>query len=66
MLLERKGVDAVTVANHLRLLVTSNASWTVPASQDERRFFVLDVTNDKQQNRELRIFYHAARLPPTT
>jgi hypothetical protein len=52
MLLERKGVDAVTVANHLRLLVTSNASWTVPASQDERRFFVLDVTNDKQQNRE--------------
>lgn len=52
MLLERKGVDAVTVANNLHLLVTSNARWTVPASPDERRFFVLDVTNDKKQDQE--------------
>ena len=50
MMLERKGVDAVTVANHVRLLVTSNADWVVPATQDERRFFVLDVSNEHKKD----------------
>src|SRR5450759_3363754 len=46
IMLERKGIDAVPVANHIRLIVTSNADWVVPATQDERRFFVLSLTDE--------------------
>ena len=48
---ERKGVDAIEVANHLRLLVTSNATWVVPAGLDERRFAVLDVGEERAQDK---------------
>lgn len=42
-MIERKGVDPVPVANLVRLLVTSNSDWVVPAGLEERRFAVLDV-----------------------
>ncbi len=48
--IERKGVDAFPVANHLRLLITSNATWAVPAGLEERRFAVLDVADAKLQD----------------
>ena len=50
MNLEYKGVDPLPVENHLHLMMISNSDWVVPASADERRFFVLDVANTKQKN----------------
>ncbi|MBF0326004.1 MAG: hypothetical protein HQL42_13160 [Alphaproteobacteria bacterium] len=48
--LEKKGVDAVTVRNLIRLFVSSNNSWVVPAGFDERRFAVLDVGEGRKQD----------------
>ncbi|MGF1550923.1 MAG: DUF5906 domain-containing protein [Paracoccaceae bacterium] len=41
--LERKGVDPITVDSFVRLLMTTNEEWAVPASADERRYAVFDV-----------------------
>jgi hypothetical protein len=48
--IERKGVDAFAVANHVRLLVCSNSHWVVPAGPEERRFFTLDVGEGRMQD----------------
>lgn len=47
---EPKGKDVFMVANHVRLLIASNNSWVVPAGLEERRFFVLDVSEDHRQD----------------
>lgn len=51
MPIEKKGVDTVEVDSFLRLIMTTNESWAVPATHDERRYAVFDVshsrTNDK-------------------
>lgn len=49
--IERKGIDLIEVANHVRLLITSNADWVVPAGFRERRFAVFDVAETQIQNR---------------
>ena len=49
--IERKGVDAVEVANHVRLLVASNAEWVIPAGLEERRFCVIDVGEARMQDK---------------
>ena len=36
----------------MRLFITSNSAWVVPAAVDDRRFFVLDVSDSKAQNHE--------------
>lgn len=41
--IEAKGVDPIRLRNYVRLVMTSNESWVVPAGQDERQFAVLDV-----------------------
>jgi hypothetical protein len=48
--IEAKGVDAVRFANYVRLIMTSNEDWVVPAGKDERRFTVLDVAPHRAQN----------------
>jgi hypothetical protein len=48
--IERKGIDAKSVPNHVHLLMASNADWVVPASGDERRYAVLDVSNARRQD----------------
>lgn len=48
--IELKGKEPFTVANYVRLLVTSNAAWVVPAGVDNRRFMVLDMTNPEHCN----------------
>lgn len=48
--IEKKGVDAVKVRNLVRLLMTSNADWVVPAGPEERRFAVLDVGEERIQD----------------
>lgn len=47
--IEPKGKEAFTVKNHLRLIVASNNDWVIPADFEERRFFVLDVSDDHIQ-----------------
>jgi hypothetical protein len=41
--IEAKGVDSIPIKNYIRLIMTSNESWVVPAGREERRFAVLDV-----------------------
>lgn len=48
--IERKGIDAFEIANYVRLLVTSNAHWVVPAGMEERRFAVLDAGEGRMQD----------------
>jgi hypothetical protein len=50
--IEFKGKDAIYVRNHIRLLVASNSDWVVPAGPEERRFFVMDVSEARMQDRE--------------
>lgn len=49
--IEGKGIDLVAGANYIHLIMASNSTWVVPAGAQERRFFVLDVSSDKMQNK---------------
>lgn len=51
-LIERKNIDAVPVRNLVRLMITSNNDWAVPAGFEERRFAVFDVGDACRQNFE--------------
>lgn len=46
-LLEYKGVDAYETDNRIGYLVSANAEWVVPASEDERRYAVFDVSEKR-------------------
>lgn len=48
--IEQKGVDAFSVDSFLRVAITSNEDWVVPAAMagEERRFFVLQSTDDRK------------------
>ncbi|WP_045216945.1 DUF5906 domain-containing protein [Desulfonatronovibrio magnus] len=50
--IEAKGKDAITVANHMNIMIASNNKWVVPAGKDARRFLVLDVSNKRAGNKE--------------
>jgi hypothetical protein len=45
LMIEPKGVDSFQMPNRLKILMASNNDWVVPASADERRYFVLDVSD---------------------
>lgn len=47
--IEYKGRDAVKVQNYMRLLITTNQSWVIPAAAEERRFAVFDMGDGRQQ-----------------
>lgn len=51
-MIESKGVDPIRMKNYLRVLMTSNEGWVVPAGMDERRFCVLDVDPRCAQNHD--------------
>jgi hypothetical protein len=48
--IEFKRVDPIRVANYLRLFVTGNRDWMVPAGFGERRFAVVDVGDEHMQD----------------
>jgi hypothetical protein len=50
MLMEAKGLDAVEVPSLCRIIMVTNDEWAVPASADERRYFVLDVGDKRRQD----------------
>ena len=46
--IEPKFVNLFQTTNRLKILMASNADWVVPATADERRYFVLDVSDMPQ------------------
>jgi hypothetical protein len=51
--IEYKGREPVRVKNYVRLLITGNNNWLVPAGLEERRFAVLDVGEGSARTRLL-------------
>lgn len=49
-MIEAKGIDAIRVKNYVRVWMTSNEAWVVPANKVDRRFAVFDVGEGKLQN----------------
>ena len=47
--IERKGADIVTMRNPLKVILASNNSKIVQASEDERRYAVFEVSTKRQQ-----------------
>lgn len=49
--IENKRIDPVQIPNFMRLLITTNDDWVVPAAGEERRFAVFDMgVNNMQDN----------------
>lgn len=49
-MVELKGKDAFMVSNHVNCIIASNSDWVVPVGNRERRFFMLDVSDEHIQN----------------
>jgi hypothetical protein len=50
--IEPKGFGLFQTQNYLHLMLAANADWFVPATHDERRYFVLDVSDLKRSDTE--------------
>ena len=48
IMIEPKGVNSFQMPNRLKILMASNSEWVVPASPDERRYFVLVVSDERK------------------
>ena len=59
VIIERKGIDAISQPNYLKIFMATNSSFAVPASRDERRYCVMDVSSSKIGNREYFTALHA-------
>tara|TARA_R110000737_G_scaffold47134_7_gene67103 strand:+ start:16143 stop:18431 length:2289 start_codon:yes stop_codon:yes gene_type:complete len=46
LLVEAKGVDAMIERNYLHVIMASNEEWVVPVGVDDRRFVMLDVSDE--------------------
>ena len=51
-MMEAKGVDAIEVRSYHRLIMATNSEWVVGATEDERRFLLLDVSDKHKQDRQ--------------
>jgi len=47
--IEAKGVDVEVNRNYVHLILASNSDWVIPAGASERRYYVLNVTNEQRQ-----------------
>lgn len=50
--IEAKGKDIEMGSNCLHMVMASNEDWAVPASMDDRRFFILDVGDTRRNAHE--------------
>jgi len=48
--IERKGIDSINLPSVLRMFISANADWVVPASADERRWAVFEVSDRRRGN----------------
>jgi Family of unknown function (DUF5906) len=48
--IEPKGLDLFTVPNNLHVMIAGNEEWIIPASGDERRYAVNEVSNHRKGN----------------
>jgi Family of unknown function (DUF5906) len=49
--IERKGIDIHSAVNCLHVLMAANTDWIVPATSDERRYVVSDVSGKYRNNK---------------
>jgi hypothetical protein len=49
---ERKGIDAVGYRNMIHMAIASNSEWVIPAGSNSRRWFMLDVVDDRTHSAE--------------
>ena len=61
--IERKGVDIVTMRNPLKVILASNNSKIVQASEDERRYAVFEVSTSDSNSTNISTRY---RISSTT
>ena len=52
IMVEYKGKDAIVMPNYIRLMMSSNKDWVAPLEMDDRRWFILDVSDRKVKNYE--------------
>lgn len=58
MTIEHKGFPAYTAKTYMRVMMCSNEDWVIPASGDERRFFVVDTGTEKKDSKYFdRLYY---------
>ena len=50
IMIEPKGVNAYQVKNFLHVFICTNAKWAIPATQDERRWFILNVSDRRRKD----------------
>ena len=50
--IEYKGKDVINVPNYKRLIIATNEEWAVPVGMDDRRFFIMGVSNDHKEDQE--------------
>jgi bifunctional DNA primase/polymerase-like protein/uncharacterized protein DUF5906 len=50
LVIEQKGIDAVPWKNRLHVIMAANNEWVVPASHDERRYAVFEVSTAHQDD----------------
>lgn len=48
--IEGKGQDVIEIKNHIHLMVATNNELAVPAGPEERRFLVLDISDEHKQD----------------
>ena len=51
-MLEYKGVDVIRVKNRIRLFITGNPNWLIPAGLKERRFAIFDMGEEHLQDHD--------------
>ena len=52
LMVERKGIDATSMQNRLKIMMASNNEWVAPTTKDGRRYFVLDVSSEYAKKKE--------------
>jgi hypothetical protein len=50
LIIEPKGQNVILCRNRLHIVMASNDDWVVPAGLDERRYFILDVGEERIQD----------------
>lgn len=50
--IERKGVDAISMPNCLKIFMATNHDYAVPATKNVRRFFVIDISSEKKGDKQ--------------